>query len=428
MQKKRKLTASFGEIKNEKDSLERSWRTGEHSDWTLVLGPQQYTIHKVIVATGERASAFLAASFRKHCGQREQTDLSDLVPKKCWCYFEAVLDFVYDANVDITVGNWAPLLKMADQLQIGSLYKMCVESGTDLINPETAPRIASAVVELQIGGELQQQVIQISVEVMAQQFASYRPADLMVLPPQVFQALLRRDDLEVANEDQVFDILESLSREKDVSKEHMTELWKCCRLHALSAERVLTVALINEIPKEAVGWALARRAASQSLKPLAPPLWVGGWADERPVRGREISFWIRNPSVYAPKKCLRSPERQLCEKFKWGLLVFPLGTESTGFPKQVAAFVEILPEAGVEPNWTFTRVKYSITLVNFFDETKSITKDHVFDFTASEVDNGWHRGWVTAENLNTSQGWLNENSDLCFRATICIQSSDLSLG
>eukprot|EP00418_Pyrodinium_bahamense_P038678 CAMPEP_0179206438 /NCGR_PEP_ID=MMETSP0796-20121207/102936_1 /TAXON_ID=73915 /ORGANISM="Pyrodinium bahamense, Strain pbaha01" /LENGTH=137 /DNA_ID=CAMNT_0020911361 /DNA_START=28 /DNA_END=437 /DNA_ORIENTATION=- len=137
MQGKRKLTAVFRDIPQEKDALRRSWRTGEHSDWTLELGAQQFTIHKVIVATGERASAFLAASFRKHCGQCERTSLTELVPRTCWPYFEALLDYMYNGDISIAVESWVPLVKLADLLQIGALYTKCVEVGSDLISPET---------------------------------------------------------------------------------------------------------------------------------------------------------------------------------------------------------------------------------------------------------------------------------------------------
>ena len=45
---------------------------------------------QVIVATGERASAFLAAAFRKHLGDVEETtELTELLPRPCWPHFEA---------------------------------------------------------------------------------------------------------------------------------------------------------------------------------------------------------------------------------------------------------------------------------------------------------------------------------------------------
>jgi len=414
MQMKRKLTAAFVEIPQEKETLQRSWRTGEHSDWVLVLGPKEYTIHKVIIATGERASAFLAASFRKHCGQNERTDLTDLVPQTCWAHFEALLDYVYHGeDIEVNVESWGPFMKIADILQIRALYTKCVEVGADLISHNTAPRVVADAVELQLGGDLQHQVVQIAVEVMAQHFSSYTHKELLGLPLQVFEALLQRDDLEVINEDQVFDFL--LSTSKDLGDTEMQTLWRCCRLHALSPERTLDIMQIDEIPKAAVVWALAQRGPTIA-KQTSNPDWAKDWLTATGPRGREITFLVPNPAAYANKRHLRSAAHQLCEKFKWRLLVFPLGTESTGNPRQVAAFVEVVPEPSVEAGWSLRRVKYTITLVNWADERKNITKEHIFDFSASEVDNGWHRGWVTPEALTASHGWLNENSEVCFRA------------
>lgn len=259
-QRKRKLTASFLEIPEEKDTLKRSWRTGEHSDWTLTVGDQEYKVHKVIVATGERASAFLAAAFRKHLGDAdEHTDLTSLLPKQCWAHFEAVLDFIYSEKLEIKANSWGPLVKMADVLQMGTLYTKCIEEGNSFLSSEEAekhaPRLAIDAVELQLGGNLQDEVIQIAVDLMATCFKGLKTKDLVMQPVEVLQSLLSRDDLEIDNEDAIFDLLVELS--KTLSKAHMELLWRCCRLQRLSSARVLEVALINEIPKSAVVWALA---------------------------------------------------------------------------------------------------------------------------------------------------------------------------
>mmetsp|Transcript_55005 Transcript_55005/g.170795 ORF Transcript_55005/g.170795 Transcript_55005/m.170795 type:complete len:425 (+) Transcript_55005:111-1385(+) len=419
MQRKRKLTASC-DIPQEQDSLRRSWRTGEHSDWMLELGPQHFSIHKVIVATGDRASGFLTASFRKHCGQSERTDLTDLLPRSCWPHFEALLDYVYNGDVSITIENWAAFVKMADCLLISSLYTKCIEVGSNLITADSAPRIVADAVELELGGELQSEVMQIAVEEIAMHFSTYNPKDLCALPVQVFELLLRRDDLEVLNEDQVFNFLLNISAE--VGQAEMKRLWKCCRLHHLSQERIMEMASVNEIPKEAVIVAMAQRGPGPRLSaPL--PAWAQGWGEATVPRGREITFLVPNPSAYAHKRHLRSVAHRLCERFWWRLLIFPLGTESTGTPRQTAAFVELVPDAGVEPTWSLRRVKYSITLVNWTSERKSVTKEHTFDFSAAELDNGWHRGWVTPDQLTAASGWVNENGEMCFRARCCVKSA-----
>jgi len=423
MQKKRRLTATFNDIPQEQDALRRSWRTGEHSDWTLQLGPQHYSIHKVIVATGERASAFLAASFRKHCDQCERTDLTGLLPRSCWPHFEALLDYIYDGEIGVSVESWAAFVKMADCLQIGSLYTRCVEAGNELIVPETAPRIVTDTVELQLGGDLQSEVVQIAVDVIAPHFSSYNPKDLCALPVQVFEQLLRRDDLEVLNEDQVFNFLLGVSSE--LGQAEMKQLWKCCRLHLLSQERVLELASVHEITKEAVLVALAQRCPVSRL-PAPLPAWAQGCSEASQPRGREITFLVPNLGAYANKRHLRSVTHRLCERFGWRLLVFPLGTESTGTPRQVAAFVELVPDPGIDPAWSLRHVKYSITLVNWVSEAKTTTKEHVFDFSAAELDNGWHRGWATPDQLTPQLGWVSEAGEMCFRARISVKDAVLT--
>jgi len=319
------------------------------------------------------------------------------------------------------VENWGPMVKMADLLQIRSLYNKCVEEGSDLVTPETAPRLVADATELELGGDLQPQFVTIAIEVMAPQFQNYQPKDLTILPLQVFQALLCRDDIEIPNEDHIFKFLLGLSSELQNSAE-MRQLWKCCRFYELSPKRVHDIVKVPEIPKEAVVWALARRGpAHPSQTAGVTPPWALEW-DAGGSRGREITFLIQNPSGYANRRHHRSQAHQLCDRFKWRLLIFPLGTESTGTPKQVAAFVELVPEPGVDAGWSFRRVKYSITLVNWADEQKNITKEHTFDFCAAEVDNGWHRGWVTPDVMST-HGWLNDNSELCFRARCCIRNA-----
>ncbi|CAK0813518.1 unnamed protein product, partial [Prorocentrum cordatum] len=286
-------------------------------------------------------------------------------------------------------------------------------AGADLITHESAPRIAASAVGLELGGELQQEVVELCVDAMAPQFSSYAPSDLAVLPSEVFQALLLRDDLEVANEDDVFDFLRKVSGQLDSNS--MSQLWRHCRLHQLSRERVLEAALIEEIPKAAIVWAMAqlRPATACKTSSCVPP-----WASELAAcpaspRGREISFRVQCPTGFASKKSLRS-RRHGPRWFRWRLLVFPLGTECTGTPRQVAAFVEVVPDADVVSTWKLKHVKYSITVVNWRDERLSVTKEHVVDFSASEVP---------PETMTSCQGWLSESGELCFRARCCVRGA-----
>eukprot|EP00913_Durusdinium_trenchii_P013312 g12494.t2 len=105
----------------------------------------------------------------------------------------------------------------------------------------------------------------------------------------------------------------------------MELLWRCCRLQRLSPSRVLQIAMINEIPKEAVVWALANRPTP--WPPIQPPPWSSPWSQNgSPCRGREIVFVIPNARDYAAKRYTRSESHRLWDKFSWRLLIFPHGT------------------------------------------------------------------------------------------------------
>eukprot|EP00929_Paragymnodinium_shiwhaense_P054812 TRINITY_DN27478_c0_g1_i1.p1 TRINITY_DN27478_c0_g1~~TRINITY_DN27478_c0_g1_i1.p1 ORF type:complete len:453 (+),score=89.23 TRINITY_DN27478_c0_g1_i1:98-1456(+) len=434
MAKKRKLTV-IDDTEEVEDEPRRSWRSGEYSDWKLTLGDKEYAIHKIIVSTGNRCSLFLRACFRKHCDDKDITDLSELLPKVCWEHFDSLLDFIYDVDIAITPNAWGALLKMSDVLQVRLLRRSCCEAASDLISsPIHSPRIVSDAVKLKVGAEVEQQAIQIAVDVMVPNFSMYESKDLAMLPDEVFQQILRRDDLEMADEDALFDLLLGLSSlsasgGSEACPANVAELWKCCRFHNLSPDRTVRILTIPEIPKEAVVWALTQKAASALFRSPSTPPTGCGWCPEgaHKERGRELTFFVPNPLSYAIKKSVRSVPRQLTQFFKWRLLVFPQGTEQTGNPKQPAAFLELVPEQAVRAGWTFRNVKYSITLVNWLDERKNVTKEHSTQFTYTELDNGWHRGFLpNLENVSagTSQGWLGEqNSALCFKAKICIRES-----
>lgn len=417
---KRKLSVAFVSLPQDQE-LKRTWRGSEHTDWELLLGNEVYRIHKVIVATGEHASHFLAGAFRKHCGNRDSTDLTGLIPQRCWQHFEAVLEFLYMSSAEsgsfnLTVENWAAMLKMADLLQIVTLYRKCVEVGADLCTRASAPRLAADTVELQLGPDLEQQVVQMAVDTIAPYFMTYEPRELVVAPIKVLQQLLRRSDLEVLNEDQVFKFLRMISNDFYENPDY-PDLWRCLRLQELSHQMILEAAKVDHLPKEAFAAALASRCPAWSSLPAPSPVWECEWVGSG-VRGREISFRVQNPLDYQPKRSIRTPLHQLDENFKWSLLIFPMGTESTGNPKQVACFVEMTPEAGVEEPWSCKGLWYEITLVNWKDENRSVTKEHTFTFTNKEVDNGWHRGWVAPELMNSQNGWLNEQGELGFKARI----------
>eukprot|EP00930_Biecheleria_cincta_P049745 TRINITY_DN34944_c0_g1_i1.p1 TRINITY_DN34944_c0_g1~~TRINITY_DN34944_c0_g1_i1.p1 ORF type:complete len:1411 (-),score=271.07 TRINITY_DN34944_c0_g1_i1:53-3724(-) len=95
-----------------------------------------------------------------------------------------------------------------------------------------------------------------------------------------------------------------------------------------------------------------------------------------------------------------------------------MGTDSTLPRNQLAAFVEAVPPPGCEESrWVFEAVKYQISVVNWKDYRQTITQCDMFTFTRENSDRGWHKGFVKGAQMTQESGWLNEQGELCLRAS-----------
>eukprot|EP00440_Ansanella_granifera_P021784 gb/GFBE01023649.1/.p1 GENE.gb/GFBE01023649.1/~~gb/GFBE01023649.1/.p1 ORF type:complete len:1458 (+),score=331.24 gb/GFBE01023649.1/:1-4374(+) len=152
----------------------------------------------------------------------------------------------------------------------------------------------------------------------------------------------------------------------------------------------------------------ARQAASSSMwrkENLPPPL------------DHELEFLVQDPTSYKQGASIHSHCQTVHGSFTFRLLVFPMGTDSTNPPNQLAAFVEAVPPKGCEEvRWAFEGVRYQIAVVNWKDYKKSQVQNDIFTFTRENTDRGWHKGFVKAAQMTTENGWLNEDGALCIRA------------
>ena len=84
----------------------RDWRTPLLSDWELLLNGKVYRVHRAILGEGERRSDLLLDLFQQDAGgssSSSQTDLTTLLPDRCWPAFETLLDYAYElSNLEIT--------------------------------------------------------------------------------------------------------------------------------------------------------------------------------------------------------------------------------------------------------------------------------------------------------------------------------------
>lgn len=291
-----RVDVPFPELPSDADTELPSWRTGLHSDWLLRLGPSVFKLHKVLTGHGPRASAFLCGAFTTgqqlacgvglaDCDQGStsigETDLTTILPEQIWPVFDEVLDFVYFAELRLTVENAVPLLRCADALQIKSLFLACVQGINDLLSMSSAPRILADTAAL-LGGELAEQIQKAAQDVIAEHFDAYAVADLQRIPTCDLVSILKRDDLSIMHENEVFErILEIAEHMKWEGKSwEAVQLWQTLRYGALSNSYMVRAAQVEAIPKMALIWAkvVHRKCGSSMLQgPASMQDMLEGW-------------------------------------------------------------------------------------------------------------------------------------------------------
>lgn len=305
MQAKRitRVDVPFPRLPSDADMELPSWRTGLHSDWQLRVGSTIYRIHKVLTGHGPRASSFLCSAFTT--GQQlacnsfpvsdnssgtavseegtcvNETDLSHILPEAVWPVFSQVLDFIYTEELQLSEENAVPLLCCADALQIRLLFLRCIDGINELLSVTSAMRILTES-KAYLGGPLHEQIAKAAQDVIAEHFDSYCPDDFQCLPTTCLAEILRRDDLAVLHENEVFDCVSSAAEEltSHGRGDEATILWQCVRFGALSNSYVVRAAQIDVIPKMVLisSKVQYRKCGNSGLQnPRLQPQIVDGW-------------------------------------------------------------------------------------------------------------------------------------------------------
>jgi len=303
-----RVEVPFPELPSDADTELPSWRTGLHSDWKLILGTTTYPVHKVLTGHGPRAAAFLCSAFTTGqqlasgaCVPRDdeaasgsgESDLSHILPEQVWSVFNEVLDFVYTGELQLTDKNAVPLLRCADALQIKSLFVLCVEGINELLCVVSAPLLLADAGTL-LGGALAEQIMRAAQDVIADNFDAYTAVDLRRTPVDQLAQILKRDDLSIMHENEVFDCVFDISRALEAEAKDAGEgseiaisiqsavakLWQTVRFGALSNSYILKASQVDAIPKMALIWAkvLHRKCGSSILQgPLAAQPIAEDW-------------------------------------------------------------------------------------------------------------------------------------------------------
>jgi len=145
-----------------------------------------------------------------------------------------------------------------------------------------------------------------------------------------------------------------------------------------------------------------------------------------PPADDEIEFLVKDPKSYTMGQTVRS-QSKIVGNFRYRILVFPSGTQSAN-GNQVSAFVEADPEEHLDPRWIFQSVKYQITVVNWLDYRRSVTKSDSWTFSKEGIDRGWH-DMVRTSDLTPELGWVNEEGSIYLRASCYVwQAGSITVG
>lgn len=331
-----------------------TWRNGLYSDWTIVVGPRRFQIHRLIFGSGERRSFMLVSAFKQPFENTiSETDLSKALPEFTWTFFDNLLDYVYTGNVSLSATNWGPMLKFADVLQIPALHALCINEFDEILQVRTAVEVCKSVSLADLPEGVCAQVIQNVAETMAFRFTTGRCEgglspkqvllDKIVSKPsaileqrwfmRVLVDVLHQECLEVCTEDEVLDVL--LLASKELSQEDTAMLKQTLRLAELSPAKLMEVAGLDIFSKAELVLAGMQRGFSAAPgghwpKDVVRPEYRGATCMKFP-RGR-FRFLVRDPLMYQPEDLVTSCWKELASGFKCRLEVFPKGTRSTGDP------------------------------------------------------------------------------------------------
>jgi len=204
------------------------------------------------------------------CGRIFETDLSHILPEQVWPFFSQALDFIYSEDLVLNEENAVPLLRCADALQIRSLFLRCVEGINEILSVPTAPRILSDSFSI-LGGPLAEQISKAATDVIAEHFDEYCTEELQRLPPSTLAQILRRDDISVMHENEIFDFVADAAQSLTFSGRaaEATQLWQSIRFGALSNSYMVRAAQVETIPRMTLIWSkVLNRNGNQALEKL----------------------------------------------------------------------------------------------------------------------------------------------------------------
>lgn len=264
MSRRRQSTPGVGSgpsAASKRQCLERPrWRLPHNfSDWTLVVGAERYHVHRSQLALGYRASKFFEGCFNRGF-ETTETILTDILPPACHgAVFETVLDFMYDEDICVSADTVAPLLKIADFLQMEELQKLLQERLTSLMTPASCTSVlvgAQSLLESGGSGDPLIEVYQTALDAVIFHFDVILTPVLASLSSTILEQILSSDDL-CTEEGRVLNVLVAHMELASPDDDTARGLWSLCRFGLLSAAELETA--VDQAPAELVKKGLLAR-------------------------------------------------------------------------------------------------------------------------------------------------------------------------
>lgn len=298
-----------------------SWRDARVSDWTVVLGEHEFKLHRWQLL---QASGFFEGHFQEGF-QATSTDLTSVLPRAAWRGFEACLDHIYGEaeGEDLAADVVMPLVKIADILEIESLFARASERAKELLRTEPVALLRSSEGLLEAAGDKLRMLHEQALETVRARFEDLcrdrqQVEALLGLSLAMVTELLSSDALEVESEETVLRFLERYIARRSrcgFQREDEAQLWRLLRVPCLRAEGLLQVRKMSleerfGLPVQQGLWLrLARlemRDGGAELERLLK---------ETPELTPELSAWCTPRLALRPavieKTCAREPAKLL---------------------------------------------------------------------------------------------------------------------
>jgi len=179
------------------------------SDWMIIVGEKLYAVHRANLAVGPRASLYFrklfvnqaASTFETKKKKSEDpkgkdlksTNLSNRLPKDCWCVMDQALDFMYDGIFNPQQDTVILLCKTAIVLGMRELKSRTIDY---ILSSLTTSSALEYLKFSHLRCDQMEDVIKSSIHYTAINFNDVNSEDIISLPLPIFLEILEHEQLQ----------------------------------------------------------------------------------------------------------------------------------------------------------------------------------------------------------------------------------------